>query len=429
MRPIPRTTLTLPPRDILAFMRNLFVSMSEEDSRNVIARFESEFARRYGMARGVAVSKARVAFYLLMKKMRLRAGGEVILSGIHVADFVNMITLAGFTPVVADLKDGSYCVDYDDLERKITSRTVLFLVTHLAGYSHDMERIMEISRRHGVPFIEDCSQAVSTLYRGQCLGMLGRAAFFSLSLLKPVCTLSGGMIISRDEELLAAIRREASAYPTPAKLPLIQEAVKNLVLMAAVGRLVFRYLTFPLLRLTMSGADYFSRYQKTNKTVELRDKMPESFLVSFSWQQAVMGLSQLGTLEDREARRMENGAYLYANIRSTSSVRLPSAVEGSRSSFWLFPVLTDIPQALKIYLARHGVDSSMMLLSAVAEEPEFAPYRFSCATAANTKARTLFIPGYAILTEAELDSIAELINSYSNIRSEGDSCDSASCAL
>ena len=144
---IPRIRINLTIKELIAFTFNLFRYKSEKASEELIEKFERSFAERYQLQRGLAVSKARIALFLLLKNLPLKNGGEVIISALHVADFVNMIRLAGFTPVVMDLQGDRYCVDYDDLERKINEKTTLFIVTHLSGYASDMKRIQLISKK------------------------------------------------------------------------------------------------------------------------------------------------------------------------------------------------------------------------------------------------------------------------------------------
>lgn len=413
---IPRINPTLSYREISTFIYNaLIVNKDSQEAAGIVSDFERKFSERYGFSHGLVVSKARMAFYFLLKNMNLKPGGDVIISAIHIADYVNMIILAGFNPVVVDLKENTYNIDYDDLERKITKNTALMLITHLSGYATDMARIIEISNKYNIPFIEDSSQAVSSYYQGKRLGTFGKAAIFSLSLLKPVCTLYGGMILSNDDRLMAAIRKDIAGLNPPQKLPLLMEAIKNIVLKVAVEKPIFRWCVLPLLRLTMQAGDYFSKYQKTNKTVILRSEIPKDFLVAFSWQQALMGLSQLKSLSERERKRAENGKYLYERIKSNNAVRLPSQVNGSINSFWLFPVVADNPDKLKYFLATHNIDSSKFLLSFLGEEQSFVHYKFNCNTARKIKAHTLFIPMYATLSKEELQHIVRTIEKYKGV--------------
>jgi dTDP-4-amino-4,6-dideoxygalactose transaminase len=412
MNVIPRIQLTLPLGDLLAFLINLCVPKSQPEQTRIISDFESQFSRRYNLPPGVCFSKARVAFYFLLKNMGLKQGGEVLISAIHVADFVNMIRLAGFKPVVVDLLPGTYTMDEDDLEKKITERSALILITHLSGYVPDMDRIIKISERYNVPFIEDCSQAVSSQYNGQALGVFGRAAIFSLSFLKSICTISGGYVLSSDLDLLNRLKHERTKLRKHPKGPLVSEAIKNIIIKLAVQPLLFHWIVFPLLRLTLPLGDYFSKYQKTNKTVILRESMPKDFLVNFTWQQAVMGLSQLSTLEQREKARIAHAAYLYDHLKKLPHISLPPLVKGSSNSFWLFPILVQDTNKAKRFFVRYGIDSSKFLLSLLSEEEVFREYNFKCESAKHIKDHTLFIPMYCHIMRDQLDHIIKIIGSY-----------------
>lgn len=417
MTSIPRIQPTLPLKDIVVFLRNLFRKIPHTQEQHIIHEFEQKFAERYDYPQAVCLSKARIAFYFLLKHMNLKPGGEILISAIHVADFVNMIRLAGLKPVAVDLDKNTYHIDYNDLKRKITPNTVLMFITHLSGYATDMAKIMDVSQRNNIPVIEDCSQVISSMFQGRRLGTFGKAAIFSLSLLKPVCTLSGGMIISRDSALLEAIRKDTATLSSSLKFPIFLEAVKNIVVKTAVHRTIFKWIVFPLIRLTMPIGDFFSRYQKTNKTVILRKQVPKEFLTRYSWQQAVMGLSQLKTLAEREKRRTDIGMYLYKNIPSKPPVTLPVVEEGSLNTFWLFPVIADNPDRLKRFLAQHGIDSSKFLLSVLSKEEAFMDYQFTCDTAEEIRYHTLFIPMYPALSQGELDQIIQTLNTYQTLKS------------
>jgi len=412
MRAIPRMRLTLPFHDILRFIRNLFVRLEKREAINQIAEFERQFSARYDFPPGLCVAKARTALYLLLKHLNLQPGGEVLITAIHVADFVNMIRLAGFTPVAVDLAEHAYHVDYDDLERKITSKTVAMFITHLSGYATDMERIVRIATRHHIPLIEDCSQVISTTFHQQPLGTFGEAAIFSLSLAKPVCTLSGGMMISRNTALLESIRQEVQSFAPSLKFSLLSEALKNIILTVAVHPFLFPWLVFPLMRLAQPLGDLFAKYQKTNKTVVWRKHIPDEFLTAYSWQQAVMGLSQIQTLEEREHQRTERGTFLYSHWPSGQHVTLPVMEDNSHNTFWLFPVIAKEPDKLKQFLARHGIDSSKFLLSVLSQEEVFSEYHFTCSNAEYLKAHTLFVPMYPHLSQEELEFILHILTLY-----------------
>lgn len=409
---IPRIRINLKLIELFEFASNLFCRKDLKQSEKLIERFEREFAECYGFGRGLAVSKARVALFLLLKHLPLKKGGEVIISALHVADFVNMIRLAGFVPVVVDLQQDRYCVDYEDLEKKINERTALFIVTHLSGYVTDMERIELISKDFNVPFVEDCSQVYKAFHGGKRLGTFGVASIFSMSLAKSVCTLSGGMILCEDEDLLGEIRDEVRRFDAPSIKLLILEAIKNLILKIATMQFIFKWLTFPLISIMSWAGDFFARYQKTNKTVMLREEMPPQFFTQFCWQQAIMGLSQLATLDEREQKRTDSGSTLYKRLVAMEKACVPKMEGQSENSFWLFPVIAEDAPGLKKFLLRQGIDCSGMLLSCLADEPAFTGFHFQAPKARRLKQNTLFLPMYGDLSPTELDRIANAMENH-----------------
>lgn len=409
---IPRTKINLSYNELIKFIIELFIPLAKEKREKLITDFEIKFSKEYNYPSGIIFPKSRMAFYFLLKNMDLRPGGEVLISAIHIADFVNIIHCAGFKPIVVDIDKKTYCIDYDDLERKINSNTVLFLITHLSGLITDMDKIINISKKTGVPFIEDCSQAFSSYYQEKRLGTFGQAAIFSLSLLKPICALFGGMVISKNSQLIQKLRAENKKLNDSSKIPLLIEAIKNLVLKITTQKHIFSFVVFPLLYLTSAPLDFFSKYQRSNKTVELRNSLPNNFFTKFTWQQAQLGLSQIKSVSQRERKKIENALSLYGYLKNDHNVKKVKISKQGINSFWSFPVNVFNLKNFKKFLAKHKIDSSAYLLSVLSDEPEFTNFNLKAPQARWLKKHTLLIPMYPQLTHQEVKHIASVINHY-----------------
>ncbi len=408
---IPRTKINLSYFELIKFIFRLFSSVPKKKENDIVTTFENKFAREYEMPNGVVFNKARMAFYFLLKNLDLKPGGEVLMSALHIADFVNIIRCAGFKPVIVDIDKDTYAVDYNDLEKKINDNSVLFLVTHLSGFATDMDRIREISEETNVPFLEDCSQAFGSSYKGRKLGTFGKAAIFSLSLLKPVCTLFGGMVLSNNKELLEKLRQEKKELGGIDRVPLIIEAIKNFVVKTATLKLVFGFFVFPLLKLFSAPMDFFSRFQRANKTVELRKELPKGFFVNFSSQQALLGLEQLSSVHEREKKKIQNAKHLYELI-DNNIIHKIKLLDSCYHTFWTFPIGAKDISHFKKYLAKNGIDCTSYLLSVLSDEVEFSGLNLSAPQASRIKKETIIIPVYPSLSQAEVEYLASVINSY-----------------
>lgn len=409
-RSYPRIKIPFSYGDLFHIMLALLHPRQNDAS---IRKFEEIFASRYEMPPGVVFCKARMAFYYLLKSLNLKPGGDVLITAIHIADFVNMIRLAGFNPVVVDLVPDGYTMDLADLEAKISSRTSLLLVTHLSGYAEDMEKVIALAKFHHFEVVEDCSQALITSFKGRPMGTFGVATIFSLSLIKPVGALFGGMVISHHLPLLQQLRSIQETLPAPSRWTLMAEALKNVVIKVAVSPLFFNLLVFPLIRLKPNLGSRFDSYRKHNKSVQLRTAIPQEFQVKFSSFQASLALRQMACFLAREAAKALRGQQLYAALAGLEGlVRLPPSVPGGENTFWLFPVITETPETFIVHMSQYGIDCSRMLLSVLSREEAFVQFGFVASHAEKTRLKTVFLPMYPELTEKSINNIAKIVHGF-----------------
>jgi UDP-4-amino-4-deoxy-L-arabinose-oxoglutarate aminotransferase len=119
---------------------------------------------------------------------------------------VNLIKLAGATPVFADIDRETLMVSVETIEPLITGRTKLIIPVHFAGASADMEPLRRLALEKGIHLVEDAAHAAGTEYRGERIGRRG-TAIFSFHPIKNMTCGEGGMFCSDDSELLERIRR------------------------------------------------------------------------------------------------------------------------------------------------------------------------------------------------------------------------------
>lgn len=173
-----------------------------------VARFEAGFATYKGIgAESVAgVNSCTAAMHVSMVAAKLEPGSEVITTPLTFCATVNSIIHAGLVPVLADVDPITQNIDPEAIEAAITPRTRAILPVHFAGRPCDMDRIMAIARKHDLMVIEDCAHAIESEYRGKKIGTLGDFGCFSFYVTKNVVTGEGGMIVGRNDELIARAR-------------------------------------------------------------------------------------------------------------------------------------------------------------------------------------------------------------------------------
>lgn len=173
-----------------------------------VAKFESDFAAYNALpaTRVAALNSCTAALHVSMVAAGLEAGSEVITTPLTFCATANAIIHAGLTPVLADVDASTQCIDPAAIEAAITPRTSAILPVHFAGRPCDMDAIMAIANKHGLAVIEDCAHAIETEYHGRKAGTFGDFGCFSFYATKNITTGEGGMIVGRDEALVARAR-------------------------------------------------------------------------------------------------------------------------------------------------------------------------------------------------------------------------------
>lgn len=174
--------------------------------------FESRFAETYGAKHAIGSTSGTAALHVAIGAVNPDPGDEIITSAITDLGTIIPILYQNAVPVFADTDPETLTVDPADVERLITPRTRAIVAIHLFGNACRMEALAEISRRKGIPLIEDCCQAHLTRYQGRLLGTYGDIGCFSFQQSKHMTTGDGGMTITNDDALGRCMRAFADKH-------------------------------------------------------------------------------------------------------------------------------------------------------------------------------------------------------------------------
>jgi perosamine synthetase len=166
-----------------------------------IGRFEEMFKAFVGTRYAIATSSCTGALHMGLAALGIGADDEVILADTNWIATAAPITYLGARPVFVDVLANTWCIDPDLAEAAITSRTKAIIATHLYGNLCEMDRLLEIGQKHGIPVIEDAAEAIGSYWHGHHAGSLGCFGTFSFHGSKTLTTGEGGMFVTNDEAL------------------------------------------------------------------------------------------------------------------------------------------------------------------------------------------------------------------------------------
>jgi len=168
-----------------------------------VTGFESEIAALIGVSHAVTVSSGTDALLLALMALDVKAGDEVITSTYSFFATAGAIARVGARPVLLDIDPVTFNLDPAAVAAAITERTTAILPVHLYGLSADMDPILAVAARHGIPVIEDAAQAIGATYKGRPAGGMGAVGCFSFFPSKNLGALGDAGLLTTNDTALA----------------------------------------------------------------------------------------------------------------------------------------------------------------------------------------------------------------------------------
>ncbi len=187
-------------------------------------RFLQDSHPELAQKRTVALSSGTAAIHLALVALGVQPGDEVLCQSFTFCASAHPVTYVGATPVFIDSEQNSWNIDPLLLDEAIKKRTETtgrkpkaVIAVHLYGMPAQLDRILEVTKRHKIPLIEDAAEGFGTRYNGKQAGTFGDFGVLSFNGNKMITTSGGGALICPDEETKQRVMYYATqareAYP------------------------------------------------------------------------------------------------------------------------------------------------------------------------------------------------------------------------
>jgi len=180
-------------------------------SGSPVAKLESEFAELMGVPFALAVNSCSSAIFLSLKAIGIEPGAKVLVPAFTFAAVPSAVVHAAGEPVLVDVA-ANYRIDVDDFEAKLSNDIKAVIISHMRGHTSDMDAIMALCDARNIPVIEDAAHSLGTLWSGRKIGTIGSVGCFSFQSFKLMNAGEGGMLITRDPDVIARAIIMSGAY-------------------------------------------------------------------------------------------------------------------------------------------------------------------------------------------------------------------------
>ncbi len=181
-----------------------------------VKQFATELADYLSVNHVIPCANGTDALQIALMALGLEPNDEVIVPDFTFISTIETVALLGLKPVIADILPDTFNIDPEAVEKAVTKKTKAIIPVHLFGQCADMERIMQIARKHNLYVIEDAAQALGSSYsiagkpekKAGTMGTIGCTSFFPSKNLGAYG--DGGAIFTDDDDLAEKIKAIAN---------------------------------------------------------------------------------------------------------------------------------------------------------------------------------------------------------------------------
>lgn len=299
---------------------------------NYIKILKEELAKFTGSKYALLLSSGRQGLSLIIDYYSFPKGSEIILPAYTLKNLALIIKEKGYIPIFADINPRTFNMEASGIEKKISKNTAMIIATHMFGMPCEIDKIVELGRKHKIAVIEDCAHTMGSRYKGNRVGTFGEASFFSLETSKPINTFGGGVVITNKANINNYIKNKIEKYPKP-KFKLLTK-----VLCAISEDLIIHSLFFSVIVFLF----YFKYTKKliTHLYVLFHGKVNITYFKYTNFQ-AFLGVSQLNDLDNRNKTLMEKVFHMRDYL--DKSIYFQENLYGSIPAFYFNLIKTDTP--------------------------------------------------------------------------------------
>lgn len=330
-----------------------------------INRFEQDFKTYLGSRFAIATSSCTGALHMGLAALEIGPGDEVILADSNWIATVAPVCYLGAKPVFVDILPDSWCLDPAQVEAAITPRTKAIIAVHIYGNLCDMDGLLALGEKYGVPVIEDSAEAIGSMYHGSRAGSMGKFGVFSFHGTKTLTTGEGGMFVTNDENLYEKV-------------------------------------------LTLSNHGRSRRQTKQFWPDILGYKYKMSNI------QAAIGCAQLERIDELVNRKREILTYYRSALHQFQGVSLNPELTGMINGAWMPTAVFDVGDkvtraSLQSAFEKENIDARVFF-HPLSSLPMFkSEIQVKNPIASNIPERAINLPSYHDITNSELDRVIAVI--------------------
>ena len=374
------------------------------DNGSKISAFERELSEYIGCKYVLLTYSGRTALYLLLKSYGLKKGDEVIMPSYGCETVARLIMDMGYNLIFADVDKSTYNMSVDDLSERISDNTKAVIAIHMFGNPCDLDGIMKVAGDYNAVVIEDSAQTIGAEYNHKKTGTICDSGFFSFGTAKPMTTMNGGIIVSKDKEIMKRVKTIAEGFGSSN-----YQRLKILAKLTAYSFIKNPILYAPIYKFILN------RRVTRRCTLEKESMDLDEFECAYTDMQAAIGMVQLSRLDRMNDDRIANADHLMKRLNGMGIIHLPEILDNAKPIFLRLPIRiegtsVEMRDELIQRMQKSGIDTPVAY-------PNVLPRFFNLSTGEypNTEElveQTITLPVHPLVKDGDIERMVNIIKGF-----------------
>jgi len=312
----PILKVSLPKKKLLIPKLSKILYSGKIAEGKAVYDFEKNFKKKFQFSKyeALAVSSGTAALHMAFILCGIKKNDEIISSPITAEPTNISILQAGGKVKFADVNPLTGNLDPKSVEKKINKKTKAICVVHYGGYPAEIIKLMNIAKKYKLYLIEDCAHALGAKVSNRFVGSFGDFSVFSFQAVKQITTIDGGVLLIKNKKFYSRAKK-IRWFGLTKNLPRIKNRIKNLGF----------------------------KYNMTNVS-------------------ATIGIEQLKEIDNLNKKNIKHAKIFEKIIKKNKYLKFSIPLKNSKSTYWLFNLLTNNSKDLINKFSRAGIEASKVHL-------------------------------------------------------------------
>lgn len=389
LRAIPRHNVNLTSTELRLVLQGAMGRVSHPDGRT---QFEANACRYFGTAHAFAVESGRTALHLALLGLNLPDGAVVVLPRYCFFSLVKVVEGMGYRARFAPVDPETFALDPARLTPALSGAQAIVFI-HPFGQLADVAGLQAVAAVHGVPLIEDASQATGTRWGRHLAGTIGDVGVFSMVSGKNLQTFGGGLVVTQRDDVAQRIQARLGTATEPEETQISQAFRAGLQRWFLTTPTGFKTLMHPatLALATLAPATLEDMLYEERQAYD-----PDRTIHRLSDAQGALGVLELDQLDRRNAIRRGHALRMLDGLKGIHGIHLPRFDPSAENSFNAVAVRSHWTPELIQGLRRAGFDTRTDYMEWFGDDRDFDE-------------PVLYLPNHPGMDEADIDRLVAAV--------------------